>query len=106
MTERNAAAILGFQIAFLAFAAVLLTAPFDKYVASHWQWARDLELPLGRPFIFVIAAALLVFIGPLRRRCAALLQPRIAPGALHQIPVALVFILVADLGVFGAFALW
>jgi membrane protease YdiL (CAAX protease family) len=107
MTEqRRASAIQGFQIAFLAFAAVLLTAPFDKYVASTWPWARDLELDLGRPLIFVVAAALLVLIGPLRRHCAALLQPRIAPGTRHQVLIALVILVVADLGVFGAFALW
>ena len=106
MRERNTSAVLGFQIAFLAFAAVLLTAPFDKYVASHWQWARDLDLPLGRPLIFVIAAALLIFIGPLRRRCAALLQPRVASGTHHQIAIALAILLVADLGAFGGFALW
>lgn len=106
MTEQRASAVHGFQIAFLAFAAVFLAAPLDKYVASRWEWARDLDLPLGRPLIFVIAAAVLLLVGPLRRRCAALLQPRITPGTRHQVAVALVILLIADLGVFGGFALW
>ena len=104
--QERASAIHGFQIAFLAFAAVFLAAPLDKYVASTWQWARDLDLPLGRPLIFVVAGALMVLIGPLRRRCAALLEPRIASGTRRQVLIALVILLVSDLGVLGAFALW
>ena len=53
----------------------------------------------------VYAMALLVLVGPLRRRCAALLEPHIASGTRHQVAIALVILLVADLGVFGAFAL-
>jgi membrane protease YdiL (CAAX protease family) len=104
--QRRASAIHGFQIAFLAFAAVFLAAPLDKYVASTWQWARDLELPLGRPLIFVIASVILVTVAPLRRRCAALLAPEIAPGRRGDLMAGLALVLVSSLGVFGAIALW
>lgn len=103
---RRASAIHGFQIAFLAFAAVFLAAPLDKYVASTWQWARDLELPLGRPLIFVIAGIILVSVAPLRRRCAALLQPAIAPGRRGDVIAGLALVVLSSLGVLGAIALW
>ena len=74
------AAILGFQIAFLAFAVVLLNAPLEKYVYSQWQWARDLEFDLGRALMVISAGVLLIAIAPLRRRCSDLLAPRIPRG--------------------------
>jgi membrane protease YdiL (CAAX protease family) len=103
--HRRASAVYGFQIAFLAFAVVFLAAPLDKYVASTWQWARDLELPMGRPLIFLFASAVLFMVAPLRRRCEVLLAPRIAPGRRIEVIAGLVIHMIATLGVFGAIAL-
>jgi membrane protease YdiL (CAAX protease family) len=106
MNDRRAHAVTGFQIAFLWFAIVLLTAPADKFIFSRWQWARDLELPLGRVMIFVIASVVLLAFGSLRRRCVELLRPRIRTGSQHQVLVGLVLNLVSGAGALGAFALW
>src|SRR5437763_15563930 len=104
MNDRCANAILGFQIALLAFGVVLLTAPADKFIFSRWQWARDLELPLGRVMIFAIASAILLGVGPLRRHCARLLTPRIRPGTRREILLGLVLGLLSGAGAFGASA--
>ena len=106
MNTRRAYAVLGFQIAFLAFAAVLLAAPADKFIFSHWQWARDLELPLGRPMIFVIAAILLAAIRPLRQQCAAMLAVPTQPGVGREIALGILMNFIASVGAIGAFALW
>jgi membrane protease YdiL (CAAX protease family) len=103
--DRRASAILGFQIAFLVFAVVLLTAPADKYVFAKWQWASDLALPLGRLMIFAIAAFLLVAIDPLRRRCAWLLHAPVSPGRHREIAIGIALMLLADFGAAGGFAL-
>jgi len=103
--DRRASAILGFQVAFLTFAVVLLAAPVDIYVLRKWQWASGLELPLGRLMIFLIAAFILVAINPLRRRCASLLAERIASGRHREIAVGTALILLADFACAGAFAL-
>ncbi len=100
------AAVLGFQIAFLAFATVFLTAPADKFLFSHWQWARDLGLPLGRPMIFVIAAILMGAVRPLRERCAALLAVPMLPGRRRELVIGLALNFITSAGAFGAFALW
>jgi len=105
MQERSTA-ILGFQIALLAFAAVLLVAPADKFIFSQWQWARDLELALGRPMIFLIAGALLLGVPALRRHSAALLRVPTRPGTRRHIAIGVVLGFMASAGAFGAMALW
>jgi len=104
--DRRAQAILGFQIAFLVFAVVLLMAPADKYVLARWQWAADLELPLGRVMIFAIAAFLLVAIDALRQRCVSLLAAPVAAGRHREIAIGIALTLLADFGCAGGFALW
>jgi membrane protease YdiL (CAAX protease family) len=104
--DRRASAILGFQVLFLTFAVVLLTAPADKFVSSQWQWARDLDLPLGRMMVFLVAAFLLVAINPLRRHCAALLAAPVAPGRNMEIAVGLGMMMLVKFGSAGGFALW
>ena len=106
MNDRRAYAVLGFQIAFLAFATVFLMAPADRFFFSRWQWARDLELPLGRPMIFVVAAILLAAIPALRRRCSAMLADPVRPGTRRHIPVGVLLNLITAAGALGAFALW
>ena len=103
--HRRASAVHGFQIAFLAFAVVFLAAPLDKHVASTWQWARDLELPMGRPLIFLFAGLVLCIVTPLRARCEILLAPRIPPGRRVEVIAGLALLVVASFGVFGARAL-
>ena len=104
--DRRASAILGFQIAFLIFAVVLLMAPADKYVFARWQWATDLDLPLGRVMIFAIAAFLLIAINPLRRRCASLLADPIAAGRHREIAIGIALMLLVAFASAGGFALW
>jgi membrane protease YdiL (CAAX protease family) len=104
--DHRASAILGFQVAFLVFAAVLLMAPADKYVFARWQWATDLELPLGRVMIFAIAAFLLIAINPLRRRCASLLADPIAAGRHWEIAIGIALMLLVAFASAGGFALW
>ena len=106
MSERKAAAIRGFQIAFLIFAVVFLNAPLDKYVYAQWQWARDLDLSLGRALMIVSGGVILAFVPALRRQCAELLAPRIPRGRLHEVPLALGIGVIAGMGAFGGFALW
>jgi len=104
--DRHACAIRGFQVAFLAFALVLLNAPADKYVFSQWQWARDLELPVGRMMMFVTAAVLILLIDPLRRHCAMLLSARVATGTRREVVIGIGLVLLIDFAAFGGFALW
>jgi membrane protease YdiL (CAAX protease family) len=106
MTDRRACAILGFQIVFLTFAVVLLTAPVDKYVLGRWQWAQDLGLPLERLMIFVIIAFPLIAIDPLRRRCASLLAVPITAQRHREIAIGIALVLLVDFGCAGGFALW
>jgi membrane protease YdiL (CAAX protease family) len=106
MSERKDAAVRGFQIAFLIFAVVFLNAPLDKYVYERWQWARDLDLALGRALMLVSGAVILASIPPLRRECSRLLAPRIPQGRRREVAVALAIDLVAGFAVFGAIALW
>src|SRR5690349_10466537 len=83
------AAILGFQITFLTFALLLLNAPLEKYVYSQWQWARDLELDLGRALMVLSGGMLLLAVAPLRRACAEMLAPRIPKGKIREVALAL-----------------
>lgn len=106
MSERKAAAIRGLQITLLIFAVVFLNAPLDKFVYQNWQWAKDLDLSLGRALLIVSGGVILAAIPALRRECAGLLAPRIAPGRLHEVPLASGIDLVAGLGAMGGFALW
>lgn len=97
---------LGFQITFLIFAVVFLNAPLDKYVYSQWQWARDLDVSLGRALIVISGGILLAVIPAARRQCAALLDPRIPRGRRGEVFIALGIDLIANAGMLGAFALW
>ena len=106
MSERKAAAVRGFQITFLIFAVVFLNAPLDKYVYDRWQWARDLDLSLGRAMMLISGALLLAAIPPLRRECSRLLEPRIPRRRRREVALALIIDLVAGFAVFGAIALW
>ena len=106
MGERRAAAIRGFQIAFLIFAVVFLNAPLDKFVYEQWQWAEDLDLSLGRALIVVSGGVILAAIPALRRECSALLAPRIAIGRRDEVLLALGISLIASIGAMGGFALW
>jgi membrane protease YdiL (CAAX protease family) len=96
----------GFHIAFLVFAVVFLNAPLDKYVYSTWQWARDLQLPLGRPLMIIMGGLLLVAIAPIRRACSDMLAPRIPTGKRREVALALAIELTASMGALGGFALW
>ena len=106
MGERKAAAIRGLQITFLIFAVVFLNAPLEKYVYGQWQWARDLDLSLGRALMIISGGVVLAAVPALRRACAGLLAPRIPPGRVHEVALALGIDLIAGLGALGGFALW
>jgi membrane protease YdiL (CAAX protease family) len=104
--DRRASAILGFQITFLTFAVVMLNAPLDKYVLSEWQWALDLELPVGRMMMFVVAAMLMLALAPIRRLCAMLLAVPIAQGTRREVLIGIGLVLLVDFAVLGGLALW
>jgi membrane protease YdiL (CAAX protease family) len=106
MNARKEAAIQGFQIAILIFAVVFLNAPLDKYVYQQWEWAKDLDLSLGRALMIVSGGVLLAAIPSVRRRCADLLAPRIPRGRRREVALALAIDLVAGMGAMGGFALW
>jgi len=99
------AAIAGFQIAFLTFAVVLLNAPLEKYVYSQWQWARDLELDLGRALMVASGGMLLLAVAPLRRGCAEMLAPRIPKGKIREVALALAMMWLVSLAASALFAL-
>jgi len=99
------AAILGFQIAFLTFAVVLLNAPLEKYVYGRWQWARDLELDLGRALMVASGGMLLLAVAPLRRACAGMLAPRIPKGKIREVALALAMMWLVSLAASGLFAI-
>jgi uncharacterized protein len=99
------AAILGFQIAFLTFAVLLLNAPLEKYVYSRWQWARDLELDLGRAMMVLSGGMLLVAVAPLRRACSEMLAPRIPKGKIREVALALAMMWLVSLAASALFAL-
>jgi membrane protease YdiL (CAAX protease family) len=96
----------GFQIAFLVLAAVFLNAPLEKYVVGQWQWARDLELDLGRTIIIASGGLILCAVAPLRRACAAFLSTPVPRGSRWEIPLAVFVNYIAALGALGAIALW
>ena len=98
-------AILGFQIAFLAFAVVLLNAPLEKYVYREWQWARDLELDLGRALMVMSGALLLACVPALRRGCAGMLAPRVPPRGAREVALAVAMMWLVSMAAAGAFAL-
>ena len=104
--KNPAPAALGFQIAFLIFAVVFLNAPLEKYVYSQWQWAKDLDLSLGRPLIIISGGILLAAIPAVRRQCAILLEPRIPRGKRREVFLAVAIDMIASLGAMGGFALW
>jgi membrane protease YdiL (CAAX protease family) len=106
MSERKAAAVRGLQIAFLIFAVVFLNAPLDKYVYAQWQWARDLDLSLGRALMIVSGAVVLAAIAPVRRECSRLLEPRIPRRRRGEVALAVSIGLLAGFATFGAIALW
>jgi membrane protease YdiL (CAAX protease family) len=99
------AAALGFQITFLTFAVVLLNAPLEKYVYSEWQWARDLELDLGRALMVITGGVLLLAVAPLRRRCAAMLEPRIPKGKIFEVALALAMMWLVSMAASAVLAL-
>jgi membrane protease YdiL (CAAX protease family) len=106
MGEKHAAAIQGFQVAFLIFALVFLNAPLDKYIYQQWEWAKELDLSLGRALMVVTGGVLLALISPIRRYCADLLKPRIPRGRRREVALALCIDLIAGMGAMGGFALW
>jgi membrane protease YdiL (CAAX protease family) len=101
----NRAAVLGFQVTFLAFAVVLLNAPLEKYLYSQWQWARDLELDLGRALMVASGGVLLIGIAPLRRLAAEMLAPRIPRGRIPEVALAVAMNWLVTMGALGAMAL-
>ena len=106
MRETRISAMVGFQIAFLIFAVVFLNAPLDKFIFDEWQWARDLDIPLGRAALILTGGLLLYAVPMLRRRCGELLSPRIPRGRRREVLVALAMSYLVCAGAFGALALW
>jgi membrane protease YdiL (CAAX protease family) len=106
MQERGISPALGFQIAFLVFAVVFLNAPLERFILDQWEWAKDLDIPLGRPAIIASGGLLLLLIPMLRRRCAALLAIPIPRGAAHEVITALFLNYLAAMGALGVLALW
>ncbi len=85
----RASPVPGFQIAFLVFALVFLNAPLDAFVYRQWQWARDLELDLGRALMVMSGGIVLAVVSPLRRQCSLLLGPRIPASKRREVALAL-----------------
>src|SRR5258708_11765981 len=102
----RASPVPGFQIAFLVFALVFLNAPLDAFVYRQWQWARDLELDLGRALMVMSGGIVLAVVSPLRRQCSLLLGPRIPAGKRREVALALAMDWLVALGAVRAFALW
>jgi len=104
--KNRASAVPGFQVAFLIFAVVFLNAPLDRFIYQNWQWARDLDLSLGRPLMVISGALVLAAVPSLRRACAMLLAPRIPAGKKREVVFCLALDMVTSIGAFGGFALW
>jgi uncharacterized protein len=103
--DRRVRAILGFQIAFLAFALVFLNAPLEMFIYGHWQWARDLELDLGRSLMVISGGLVLLLVPALRRRCAEMLAPAIPRGKRREVAFGIGMDWLVVLGAIGAFVL-
>jgi membrane protease YdiL (CAAX protease family) len=104
MTAR-ASSVPGFQIAFLAFAWVLLNAPLDAFVYGKWQWARDLGLDLGRALMVLSGGLVLLAVPALRRRCAEMLAPTIPEGRRREVALGMAMDWLVALGAIGVFVL-
>jgi membrane protease YdiL (CAAX protease family) len=96
----------GFQIAFLIFAVLLLAVPADRYFFSRWQWAAQLEIPVGRAMIFVLTGMLFLAVPALRRIGKDLLALPIPPKRLSELAAITLLDLAAGFATLGAWALW
>lgn len=96
----------GFQIAFFVIALFFLAAPADKYVFSHWQWARELGFPIGRVMTFVIAAGVLLAFPATRRRCFNLVSSPIGPAGRAEVAAGTLLNIVTAFAGAGIVGLW
>lgn len=106
MPDSNEQEATGLQIAFFIVALFFLAAPADKYIFSHWQWAKDLGFPIGRMMNFIIAAAVLFSIPALRRRCFNLLAVPVAPTKKVEVAVVILLHVVTGFAAAGIVGLW
>src|SRR5260221_5246198 len=106
MPEKIIPPATGLQIAFFVCALLLLAAPADKFLFSHWTWARAHELPVSRVAIFAIAAAILFGMRPLRRICLDLLSVPVPRDRRAEVGAALALNVAAAFAAIGAVMLW
>ncbi len=96
----------GFQIAFLIFSVLLLTAAANRYIFSRWQWAASLEIPVDRLVILIVAGILFIAVAPLRRLCGELLAQPIPRAKFGEIAAITLLDYCVGCAAFAGFVLW
>ena len=90
MVSYELALVLSVMGVLLVSGTLRPTEIVDQQAGWFWNWNVFGGWQFLGFLIFVIAGSLFMLVGPLRRRCAALLDAPIAPGTRHQVAVGLV----------------
>lgn len=96
----------GLQIAFFTFAVVLLVVPLTQRVASLVHLPGEAVALLNQSAPFLIAAALVLLIPPLRRACNELLQAPVPRSARTEVALVTAAKVLLPFALLGGLALW
>jgi membrane protease YdiL (CAAX protease family) len=98
--------VSGFQIAFLIFAVILLSAPAAQWLSPDGSWARENEALVGRLVIFAAAILILVSFPAVREMCKQMLRAPIPPQHRAEVAGIAAIAIIGNFAAGGATALW
>jgi membrane protease YdiL (CAAX protease family) len=98
--------VSGFQIAFLIFAVILLSAPAAQWLSPDGSWARENETLVGRLVIFAAAIIILVSFPTVREMCKQMLRTPIPPRHRAEVAGIAAIAIIGNFAAGGATALW
>ena len=98
--------VSGFQIAFLIFAVILLSAPAAQWLSPDGSWARENETLVGRFVVFAAAILILLSFPALREMCKQVLRTPIPPRHRAEVAGIAAIAIIGNFAAGGATALW
>jgi uncharacterized protein len=98
--------VSGFQIAFLIFAVILLSAPAAQWLSPDGSWARENETLVGRFVVFAAAIPILLSFPALREMCKQMLRTPIPPRHRAEVAGIAAIAIIGNFAAGGATALW
>lgn len=98
--------VSGFQIAFLIFAVILLSAPAAQWLSPDGSWARENETLVGRLVIYAAAIVILVSFPAVRKMSKQLLRAPILPHHRAEVAGVIAIAIIGNFAAGGATALW